>query len=157
MGAASSKMLNWQYDRIIGQLILLQDHAADPTCPCTLGESGEYCTAKHLLAIQEYAVETMAMVGDPKIKSFLSDLSIEAGEHRDREIDYQCGELVEFADLVSWAREKRKFLEPLVYKGSCAVVKKDTTSIMAGAATGAGIALGMAGVKKLLEYGHHWV
>lgn len=134
MCAASSKMLNWQYDRLIGQLILLQDHAADPTCPCTLGESGEYCTAKHLLAIQEYATETMQMVGDEKIKGFLNDLSIEAREHRDKEKQFQCGQSVEFADLAEWARSRRKYLEPLVYKGSCTItvnksVKKDTTAV----------------------------
>ena len=131
MGAASSKMLKWQYDRIIGQLILLQDHAADPTCPCTLGESGEFCTAKHLLAIQEYAVETMQMVGDEQVKGFLNDLSIEAREHRDREKALQCGQEVDFHDLAEWARAKRKYLEPLVYK-SCEIaqVKKDAIPVL---------------------------
>jgi antirestriction protein ArdC len=131
MCAASSKMLNWQYDRLIGQLILLQDHAADPTCPCTLGESGEYCTAKHLLAIQEYATETMQMVDDPELKGWLNDLSIEAREHRDREKQFQCGQPVDFKDLAEWARSRRKYLEPLVYKGSCTIpaVKKDTTAV----------------------------
>ncbi len=131
MCAASSKMLNWQYDRIIGQLILLQDHAADPTCPCTLGESGEYCTAKHLLAIQEYAVETMQMADDPKIKGWLNDLSIEAREHRDREKQFQCGHPVDFKDLAEWARSRRKYLEPLVYN-TCEIAqgKNDTAAAL---------------------------
>jgi hypothetical protein len=39
-------ILKWQYDQIIKELLLLQDHNVDKACPCE--SDGERCERKHL-------------------------------------------------------------------------------------------------------------
>lgn len=127
---SGAAMLQWQYKKLIGQLILLQDHAADPSCPCVLGTDGEFCIAKHLLALQEYAVETKSMTDDERLQGFLEDMSIEAREHHEAESKHLCGSTVTNLDeLVQWARDKRKYLENLLYKQSCSVADRGAVQV----------------------------
>jgi hypothetical protein len=48
-GASTNKILVWQYHQLVKELLLPQDHIADPTCPCETG--GEMCVRKHLFTI----------------------------------------------------------------------------------------------------------
>ena len=101
-------ILKWQYDRLVKELLLLQDHQADPSCPCDSG--GEMCVRKHLMSIEAYAEETMSMEPDKTYRDKLQALSAEAVEHREREERALCDEDVP-ADLLEWTRQWRKEFE----------------------------------------------
>jgi hypothetical protein len=134
---SSPAMLQWQLDRLIGQLMLVGDHAADQTCPCTYGysdPSGKYvsesCIPKHLLAIFEYSVETEVMTDNEDLKSLLSDIAEQARGIRNAEIRKICGKEVEQVDITDWARDKRKLLEPHIYELACTVPEGEKTGTL---------------------------
>lgn len=131
MGKISSpSMLVWQLERLMGQLMLVGDHYADSTCPCTFGFTdpsgtyvGENCIPKHLLAIYEYATETHPMTGDEKLKEILLAIADEARQIRDLEKQKLCGKEVNQEDITNWSRDKRKLLEPFIYDMACQIPK----------------------------------
>lgn len=125
---SSPAMLQWQLERLTGQLMLVGDHYADQTCPCTYGysdPSGRYvsesCIPKHLLSIYEYSVETAVMTDNAELKALLTAIADEAKEIKDKELEKICGKEVEQADITEWAREKRKLIEPHLYTIACQV------------------------------------
>jgi hypothetical protein len=101
-------ILKWQYDQMVKELLLLQDHQSDDTCPCS--DAGEMCVRKHLMTIEAYAQETVPMEGDAGWKEKLGILAAEAKEHRRREEDALCGKDVS-QDLSDWTRRWRKEFE----------------------------------------------
>ena len=130
-------MVKWQLDRLIGQLVLVGDHAADTTCPCTFGYSdptgryaSETCIPKHLLTIDAYCVETIPMIEDEKLKEILEQISSDAREIREKEIDKLCGKEVEQTDITSWSRDKRKILEPFIYSFACEIPEGEKTGMI---------------------------
>lgn len=109
-------IVKWQYDQIVKELLLLQEHAADKTCPCE--SAGEMCVHKHLMTIEAYAQETGAMETDEAYRAKLQKLATEARAHRDLEEKALCGE-GDHEDLIQWARDSRKEFE--AYALACAV------------------------------------
>lgn len=104
-------VIKYQYEQIIKQLLLLQDHAAARTCPYT--PTGEMCVRKHLMAIEAYAEETIPMEQDPAFNKKLEDLESEARSHRLEQEAVLCGEAVQCLEgLEHWARKQRKEFEP---------------------------------------------
>ena len=101
-------ILKWQYDQLLKELILLQEHQADPHCPCET--AGEMCVRKHLLSIEAYAQETLAIEEDPQWRKRLDDLAQEAQAHRETEERFLCGG-GESADVLDWSRYWRKEFE----------------------------------------------
>lgn len=127
---SSPSMLVWQLERLMGQLMLVGDHYADSTCPCTFGFTdpsgtyvGENCIPKHLLSIYEYATETHPMTGDEKLKEILLTIADEARQIRELEKRKLCLEEVEQHDITNWSRDKRKLLEPFIYDMACKIPK----------------------------------
>ena len=106
-------ILKYQYDQIIKQLLLLQDHAAMRFCPYSA--KGDYCIWKHLLAIEAYADETEPMEDDNARKDKLENLESEARQHRAEEESFLNGTASDGSSvfLEDWARKWRKELEPL--------------------------------------------
>lgn len=105
-------VLKYQYDQIIKQLLLLQDHAAMRFCPYS--PKGEFCIWKHLLTIEAYADETEPMEDDKSRKENLGSLENEARGYRVQEESFMSGQSGE-CDLAleDWARKWRKELEPI--------------------------------------------
>lgn len=101
-------ILEWQYDQLVKELILLQEHQADPHCPCE--SAGEMCVRKHLMTVEAYAQETMAIEEDKFWRNKLSQLAVEAREHREIEEKALCGE-GESVDVLDWSRFWRKEFE----------------------------------------------
>ncbi|NLZ39152.1 MAG: hypothetical protein GX893_06040 [Firmicutes bacterium] len=101
-------ILKWQYDQLVKELLLLQEHQSDPGCPCAT--AGEMCVRKHLLAIEGYAQETMAMEGNQLYKDKLEALAKEARLHREQEEQALRGE-GEHVELTKWCRDWRKEFE----------------------------------------------
>lgn len=101
-------ILKWQYEQLIKELILLQDHQTDETCPCE--SDGEMCVRKHLLSIEAYAQETIPIEESPEYKELLNTLANEAKEYREQEERSLCGEDV-CVELAEWTREWRKQFE----------------------------------------------
>ena len=66
-------ILKWQYDQIIKELLLLQEHQTDPTCPCET--DGEMCVRKHLFTIEAYAEETIPMEDDESFRQEIEQLA----------------------------------------------------------------------------------
>jgi len=110
-------ILKWQYEQLTKELLLLQQHAADPSCPCE--SEGEMCVRKHLLTIEALANETVPIETDEERITFLNKLALEAKEHRKKEEQKLCGKEIEPGDLANWAREKRKIVES--YSLACEV------------------------------------
>jgi hypothetical protein len=103
-------ILKWQYEQIIKELLLLQEHQADPTCPCETG--GEMCTRKHLLAVEAYIEETLPMEEDERYRLELMQLGKEAKELREAEEANLRGEETEYPyDILEWPRNWRKKFE----------------------------------------------
>lgn len=103
-------LMKYQYEQIIKQLMLLQDHASARTCPYT--PTGEMCIRKHLLTIEAYAVETLPMEELPEYQEKLASLESEAMGYRLDQERVLCGENQEFLDgLDQWARRWRKEFE----------------------------------------------
>ena len=134
---SSPAMLQWQLDRLTGQLMLVGDHYADQSCPCTYGYSdptGKYisesCIPKHLLCIYEYCVETAVMTDDEELKALLTDMAEEARETRNTEMEKVCGREVEQIDITEWARDKRKLLEPHIHELACSIPGGEKTGTL---------------------------
>ena len=112
-------IVKWQYEKLEGNLGLLEEHLADPECPCH--SDGENCARKHLKRAEDYAQETMILLArDPKapageIKK-LDQLATEARAYRQAEERHLCGKRVpekEFA-TIAWASNWRKYFETLL-------------------------------------------
>jgi hypothetical protein len=101
-------ILKWQYDQLVKELILLQEHQADPHCPCET--AGEMCVRKHLLTIEAYAQETLAIEDDHEWRHRLDRLALEAKTHREAEEKALCGG-ASGVDVLDWSRLWRKEFE----------------------------------------------
>ncbi|MCW3489281.1 hypothetical protein [Dethiobacter alkaliphilus] len=101
-------ILKWQYDQIIKELLLLQEHQTDPTCPCQT--DGEMCVRKHLMTLEAYAQETIPMEENEEFKDKLQMLAGEAKEYRKQEEAALRDEDVPVS-LVEWTRNWRKAFE----------------------------------------------
>jgi hypothetical protein len=113
-------ILKWQYDQIIKELLLLQDHQTDDTCPCA--EAGEMCVRKHLMTVEAYAQETVPMEGQEEWRDKLRRLAAEAKEHRGREESALCGDDVPI-ELSEWTRRWRKEFE--AYSLACETEERE--------------------------------
>ena len=113
-------ILKWQYDQLVKELILLQDHQVDQACPC--GNMEEMCTRKHLLTIEGYAQETVPMEEDPHYTQLLITLAGEARTYRVEEERSLCGEEV-CLELADWCRKWRKEFE--AYSLACDMGDED--------------------------------
>ena len=101
-------IIKWQYDQIIKELLLLQEHQTDTSCPCETG--GEMCVRKHLLTLEAYAQETMPMEEDEEFTDKLQLLAADAQEYRKQEEAALRGE-GEHVSLIEWTRNWRKAFE----------------------------------------------
>lgn len=108
-GQIVKPILKWQYIQLTKELLLLQNHASDPTCPCK--SEGEMCVRKHLLLIEALAEETITLEDDPEKIKYLLALAAAAKEKRDNEEQKLCGREVESPNLDIWARGERKTVE----------------------------------------------
>ncbi|MFA5385934.1 MAG: hypothetical protein WC364_14980, partial [Eubacteriales bacterium] len=113
------KMLQWQWRSIIEELSELQRHASDPTCPCVLADSGEYCLQKHALGLHTLAKETIAMA--PEHTEMLEQLAEEAlDQHNALNERIVCSKPSDAEkDTVVWSRQWRKKIEQLYYRQAC--------------------------------------
>jgi hypothetical protein len=103
-------LLKWQYDQLLKELLLLQEHQADPSCPCE--SKSEMCVRKHLLIIEAYAQETAPMEEKDEYKQKLLQLADEARRFRKEEEVALLGESVEYSfDALEWPRTWRKAFE----------------------------------------------
>ncbi len=103
-------VLKYQYDNLMKQLMLLQDHAAARSCPYS--QNGEMCIRKHLMTVEAYALETLPMEDKPEYKQKLKSLESEANEYRMDQENVLCGVQDQFLDgLGEWARKWRKDFE----------------------------------------------
>jgi hypothetical protein len=125
-----SSMLKYQYDTILDQLILLQLHAENPECPCSLkgpkpGELGEYCEPKHLRSIIALARETISMEDNEERLNYLEDLVTQGSELLKKMESKLCGAEVDTGDYATWSRDVRKPLENFCYSGFCSVERSE--------------------------------
>jgi len=103
-------ILKWQYERLMKELLLLQDHQADPSCPCET--ESEMCVRKHLMSIEAYAEETVSMEDKEEYRSKLKKLIQEAKELRKAEEAKLLGKEASFKqDILEWPRKWRKEFE----------------------------------------------
>src|SRR5512138_1995356 len=107
-------IVKWQYEKLEGTLGLLEEHLADPDCPCH--SAGENCARKHLKRAEDYCSETMIILArDSKSsdKEFdqLVKLAEEAKAYRRAEESLLCGKKPKQEELcpVSWASKWRKY------------------------------------------------
>ncbi|OBW62929.1 MAG: hypothetical protein A9183_00705 [Dehalococcoides mccartyi] len=124
-------IVKWQYEKLEGTLGLLEDHLADPDCPCH--SAGENCARKHLKRAEDYCAETMIILArDSKSpdKEFdkLVQLAEEAKAYRRAEESLLCGKKPKQEDLcpVSWASKWRKYFETLLVRACDLVKMKDS-------------------------------
>lgn len=101
-------ILKWQYDQIIKELLLLQEHGTDQSCPCD--SDGEMCVRKHLLTVEGYAQETIPMEENESFKENLQKLATESKDLRLQEEKALCGEDVPVS-ISDWTRKWRKTFE----------------------------------------------
>ncbi len=113
-------ILKWQYDQLIKELLLLQEHLSTSSCPCET--EGEQCVRKHLYAIEAYAEETIPIEDDAEHKLKLETLAVQAESNRGLEERALCGE-GQTVKIVEWAREWRKNFED--YSLACENLRKD--------------------------------
>lgn len=116
-------ILKWQYDQLVKELLLLQEHQADPHCPCE--GAGEMCVRKHLMTIEGYAQETLAIEEDERWREKLGRLAEEALNYRHREEEALCAE-GRSIDILIWSRNWRKEFE--AYSLGCEVPPKEGES-----------------------------
>lgn len=117
-------VLKYQYDQIIKQLLLLQDHAAMRFCPYSPG--GDACIRKHLLSVEAYADETEPMEGNKVWKETLEALESEARSFRLEEETFLTGNQQQYSlGLEDWARKWRKTVEPYSLSGMFEGAKKE--------------------------------
>ncbi|MEN8615213.1 hypothetical protein ABFB09_08065 [Dehalogenimonas sp. THU2] len=108
-------IMKWQYDQLIKELLLLQGHAADPTCPCK--SEGEMCIRKHLLTVEALLSETAAMEKSEIMIGTLNEHYEQTRSLRLNEEKYLCGDemtgkaLQLHDSLAEWARMTRKVYE----------------------------------------------
>lgn len=109
-------MLTWQWREILFEVGELQAHGSDPTCPCTLADSGEYCLPKHALRLNGLARETRPMAGAAHAE-MLEKLAEESLDYHNKLKDrINCGKAhKDEGDVVQWARDWRKIVEPIYY------------------------------------------
>ena len=103
------EILVWQYEQIVKELILLQEHITDPSCPCET--ANEYCVRKHLMAIEAYAEETLSMESDERSFSELGKLAAEAKNLRRDEEKLILKKKDEHPVPPEWPRNWRKKFE----------------------------------------------
>lgn len=108
LGVVMKPILKWQYDQIVKELLLLQEHEADPTCPCET--EGERCVRKHLMTLEGYAQETLPMEPNEKYKDALRKFGDESKEQREQEEKSLCGK-GESVNVLEWSRYWRKQFE----------------------------------------------
>jgi len=97
-------LLKYQYEQIIKQLMLRQDHAASRACPYS--PYGEMCIRKHLMAIEAYAQETIPMEEDVNYADKLGNLNTEAYNYQLDQEQVLCGDKKGFTEgLEQWARK----------------------------------------------------
>jgi hypothetical protein len=115
-------MLAWQWRSMIEELQELQRHLSDPSCPCILADSGEFCGPKHALGLHTLAKETIAMA--PAHAEMLETLAEEAlAQHIALKDRIVCSKPhKDEKDTVEWSRQWRKRLEPIYY--ACSVKGK---------------------------------
>ena len=115
--SSPAQMIAWQFKILIAELQLLQQHAADPTCPCGLADIQEWCHSKHLLSVCALAWETASMDHDPEHHDMLTQLGDEANElHMDmRVFVVNPADSKSDVNLVEWSRNWRKKLELIYY------------------------------------------
>ena len=101
-------IVKWQYDQIIKELLLLQEHQTDPTCPCQT--DGEMCVRKHLLTLEAYAQETIPMEENEEFKEKLQLLAADAQNYRKQE-EGALRQENEHVSLIEWTRNWRKTFE----------------------------------------------
>lgn len=89
-------------------LLLLQEHAADQSCPCET--DGERCVRKYLIAIEAYAQKTMPMEDNQEYKDKLQILAQEAKDYRAQKEKSLCGHPEEAPNVLDWARDRRREL-----------------------------------------------
>ena len=110
-------ILKWQYDQLIKQLLLLQEHWGNQDCPCH--SDGEMCLRKHLLTIEAYAEETIPIEDSRDHQDQLGVLAGQAIAMRAQEEKSLCGQAATFPeDPGQWARKWRKKFE--AYSLACA-------------------------------------
>ncbi len=110
--ATIKPILRWQRDQICKELLLLQGHISDPTCPCKT--EGEKCVRKHLLTIEALAQETIPIETSDTRAEELAQLGTEAQELREEEEKSLCGEKPHYKwPIDTWARNWRKKFETL--------------------------------------------
>lgn len=103
-------ILKWQYERLIKELLLLQEHQVDPSCPCET--ESEMCVRKHLLTIEAYAEETIPLEENEFYRLKLESLARESKEFRKAEEASLRGEKTEYpVDPLEWPRKWRKEFE----------------------------------------------
>ncbi|MFP4250314.1 MAG: hypothetical protein ACLFU7_11690 [Armatimonadota bacterium] len=119
-------ILKWQYDQLIKELILLQDHQVDRSCPC--GNMEEMCTRKHLMTIEAYAQETVPMDDNPEYSQLLRQLADEARRYRVEEERSLCGDEV-CLELTDWCRNWRKEFE--AYSLACEMDASERRELVA--------------------------
>jgi hypothetical protein len=108
-------ILKWQYDQLVKELLLLQEHQADPTCPCDTEK--EMCKRKHLFAVEGYAEETESIADNEETRQMFLDLAMEARTRREQEEAHLKGE-AESPGVLDWARSWRKHLSHLALEGT---------------------------------------
>ncbi|BAS31228.1 SNF2-related protein [Dehalococcoides mccartyi] len=126
-------IVKWQYEKLEGTLGLLEDHLADPDCPCH--SAGENCARKHLKRSEDYCAETMIILArdsQSSDKEFdkLVQLAEEAKAYRRAEESLLCGKKPKQEDIcpVSWASKWRKYFETLLV-GACHLAKMRDSGI----------------------------
>lgn len=102
------QILKWQYDQLIKELLLLQEHLSNASCPCET--AGEHCVRKHLYAVEAYAEETIPMEKNADFKLKLEELALQAESNRQLEEHVLCGK-GDAVRIVEWARQWRKRFE----------------------------------------------
>jgi len=113
---ATDKMLRWQYKKIVGELLLIQQHSSSVDCPCELvTEEYEMCLPKHLLTLESLAIETEPMTDDADLKEKLKAIA-GAADDLSRAYREAPEDKRPYADIAQFAREARKELEPYLWQ-----------------------------------------
>lgn len=165
---ATKPILKWQREQIVKELLLLQAHISDPSCPCDT--EGEFCVRKHLLTIEALCQETSAIADTDEEKTKLNNLAIEAKRLRTYEEKHICDEDVELdVDMEDWARSWRKQFEessiacdivakrdviPINYDGEESQIEEvamSSPSVTEALIEGVGVAIGTVVAVKVLE------
>jgi len=99
-------ILKWQYEQLLKELLLMENHLEnqDPSCET----EREMCLRKHLLIIEVYAKETIPLETDEDMQAKLQHLAVEANRKRNAEEKKLTGSDQGLTDNDSeWARAWR--------------------------------------------------